>query len=132
MKINLLHYWVLCRHKKGGMSMRRNQIWDFIYHILNEMYVQDVSVQTERAILIVFAPKKDGTLHFCVNYRNLNAVSIRDSYLIRHMDERLESPGHATTLSILDARNGYWQVEVSKKDCNKTSFSSCKGLLRFI
>lgn len=42
---------------------------------------------TKRTSPTVFNPKKDGTLRFCVDYQNLNAVTKRDSYQILQMDE---------------------------------------------
>lgn len=44
-------------------------------------------VQTERTWPIIFSPKKDGLLWFCVDYRMLNAVSVHDSYTILRMDD---------------------------------------------
>ena len=57
---------------------------------------------SERAAPIVFAPKKDGTLRFCIDYRRLNLVTIRDSYPIPRMDECIDSLGHAEIFSTLD------------------------------
>lgn len=43
--------------------------------------------ETEWAAAIVFSPKKDGSIRFCVEYQTLNAVTKRDSYPIPRMDE---------------------------------------------
>ena len=40
---------------------------------------------------IVLVPKKDGTLRFCVDYRKLNKVIIKDSYALHRIDDRLSS-----------------------------------------
>lgn len=63
--------------------------------------------QTEWASPIVFAPKEDGTLRFCVDYRKLNAVTKRDSSPIPRMEECIESLDQATVFSTLDANSGH-------------------------
>ena len=86
---------------------------------------------TEWASPIVFAPKKDGTLRFCVDYRRLNAMTIRDSYPIPRMDECIDSLGNAQVFSTLDANAGYWQVELDERDKDKTAFVTHHGLYRY-
>lgn len=62
----------------------------------------------EWASAIVILPKKDGSLRFCVDYRRLNAVTVRDSYPIPRMDECIDSVGEAKLFITLDANSGYW------------------------
>ena len=57
---------------------------------------------TDWASPIVFVPKADGSLRFCVDYRRLNAMTVRDSYPIPRMDECIDSLGSATVFSTLD------------------------------
>ena len=77
---------------------------------------------------VVLAPKKDGTLRFCVDYRKLNAVTIRDSYPIPRMDECIDSLGEATIFTTLDCNSCYWQIPVAEADKEKTAFVSHTGL----
>ena len=86
----------------------------------------------EWACPVVFVPKKDGTMRFCVDYRRLNAVTVRDSYPLPRMDECIDSLGDATVFTTLDCNSGYWQVEVAEEDRDKTTFASHCGLYRFI
>lgn len=79
-----------------------------------------------------FAPKKDRTLQFCVDYRKLTAVAILDSYHIAHIDEFIDSPRDATIFSTLDGKSGYWQVEVADVDRDKTALASSHGPFRLI
>lgn len=48
-------------------------------------------VQTEWASPIVLVPKKDWTLRFCVDYRKVNSVTVRDSYRLQRMYECTDS-----------------------------------------
>lgn len=57
------------------------------------------------ASIITFAPKNDESLRFCEDYKNVNAVTTRDDYLLPRMDKCLASLSDATMFSTLDARN---------------------------
>ena len=63
---------------------------------------------SEWAAHVVLAPKKDGSLRFCIDYRRLNALTIRDSYPIPRIDECIDSLGEAKVFSTLEANVGYW------------------------
>ena len=56
---------------------------------------------------ILFVVKKDGTLRLCIDYRRLNAVTVRNSYLIPRINDLLESFKGATIFSRLDLRSAY-------------------------
>lgn len=66
--------------------------------------------QTEWTFTIVFVSKKNVAIRFCVDFRKLNAVTIRNSYLTRLTDECFDSLGTATMFSTLDANSTYWKV----------------------
>ena len=86
----------------------------------------------EWASPVVFVPKKDGTMRFCLDYRKLNAVTVRDSYPLQRMDEFIDSLGDATVFTTLDCNSRYWQVEITEEDLDKTTFASHSGLYRFL
>jgi hypothetical protein len=78
----------------------------------------------EWASPVVLVPKPDGSMRFCIDYRRLNALSLKDSYPLPRMDECIDSLGDATIFSKLDCNSGYWQIPVLPEDRDKTSFSS--------
>ena len=100
---------------------------------IQKMLDMDVieEAECEWASPVVFAPKPDGTLRFCVDYRRLNAMTVRDSYPIPRMDECIDSLGDANVFTTLDANCGYWQIEIDEDDRDKTAFTSHWGLFRF-
>lgn len=100
---------------------------------LQEMFQQDFITPSNSpwSSPVVLAPKKDGTLRFCIDYRKLNAMTIRDAYPIPRIDDTLDSLQEAKFISTLDLRTGYWQVEMDKNSREKTAFITHKGLFEF-
>lgn len=93
---------------------------------IDKMLAQKVveRAQSEWAPPIVFAPKQDGTLRFCVDYRRLNVLTKRDSYPIRSMGKCIDSFGEAAVFSTIDASSGYCQAELDERDRDKAAFTT--------
>ncbi len=79
---------------------------------------------------IVLVEKKDGSLRFCVDYRKLNNITVKDSYPLPRIDDTLDAR-RSQWFSILDLKSGYWQVEMDSNDKEKTAFSVAGGLWQF-
>ena len=88
--------------------------------------------QSPWASPITLVPKKGGELRFCVDYRRLNAVTIKDAYPLPLIQEIFDQLQGATIFSTLDLKSGYWQIPVAEEDCGKTAFSCHKGLYEFL
>ena len=87
--------------------------------------------QSEWASPVVIVAKKDGSLRFCIDYRKLNDLTVKDSYPLPRIDECLDTLGHAKVFSTLDANSGYWQIPVANKDNPKTAFTCHAGCFQF-
>ena len=79
-----------------------------------------------------FAPKKDGGLRFCIDYRWLNKKTIKNRYPLPLLEELLDRLGGATIYSSINLRSGYWQVPLRKEDIPKTAFKTRWGLYEFL
>lgn len=77
---------------------------------------------------LVFVRKKDGSLRCCVDYRLLNAATIKDTYPIPRIDATLDALSGSTWFSTLDLKAGYHQITLSEQDRPKTAFSCSNGL----
>lgn len=80
---------------------------------------------------MVLVRKKDGTLRFCVDYRKLNAVIIKDSYSLPRIQDILNRLSGNSWFSTLDLKSKYWQVKVRSEDREKTAFFVGNGLWQF-
>lgn len=75
--------------------------------------------------------KKDGGLRFCVDYRRLNELTVKDAYPLPRIDDTLDALGASKWFSTLDLASGYWQVELDPYHREKSAFVTKHGLFEF-
>jgi transposase InsO family protein len=72
---------------------------------------------------VVLVRKKNGKLRLCVDYRQLNNITIKDSYSLPRMEEIFDSLHGAKFFTTIDMKSGYHQIEVEEAHKERTAFT---------
>ncbi|CAI7870949.1 unnamed protein product [Closterium sp. NIES-53] len=83
------------------------------------------------AALILLAPKKDEGLRMCIDYRSLNAATVKNRFSVPRVEDLLDGVQGARVFSKIDLRSGYHQIRVFPEDQDKTTFRTKQGLFEF-
>ena len=75
--------------------------------------------------------KKDRSNRFCVDYRKLNNITIKDNFPFPLIEETLDSLNGSCYFSTIDLCPGYWQMALNNDSKLKTAFISSNGLFHF-
>ncbi|KAL0553936.1 hypothetical protein IC582_007840 [Cucumis melo] len=81
---------------------------------------------------VLFVKKKDGPMRLCIDYRELNKVTVKNRYPLPRIDDLFDQLQGATVFFKIDLRSGYHQLRIKDGDVPKTTFRSRYGHYEFI
>ena len=120
------------RQKARSTTQKKSEtIWGFIENMQGRRVIRPSKSAWASPILL--AAKKNGKWRFCVDYRRLNDVTIKDAYPLPKIDGIIASLGGGKLrISTFDLTDAFWSIPMRKEDIEKTAFITKFGLWEFI
>jgi hypothetical protein len=122
--------------KEGAEPVKdRNRQTVFVDDQITHRHLKEMSLRgviqpssSPWASAVQLVDKKDGKVRFCVDYRKLNAMTIKDAYPLPRMDDILNKMGGARFYTTMDLSTAFWSIPIKESDRAKTAFTTKFGL----
>ncbi|GBN81789.1 Retrovirus-related Pol polyprotein from transposon 297, partial [Araneus ventricosus] len=128
-RINMGDHSLIKLYPRRLPLARKEEVDNLVKEMVDNGIIEESSGPWASPIVLV--KKKDGSTRFCVDYRKLNEITKKDSYLLPPIDDTLDALNGSQWFTTLDLKSGYWQVENRPEDREKTAFTTGQGLWQF-
>ena len=81
---------------------------------------------------VLYVKKKDSTLRMCIDYRQINKVTVKNKYSLSRIEDLFDQLKGASVFSKIDLRSGYYQLREKDVDVLKTAFGTRYGHYEFL
>ena len=81
---------------------------------------------------MLFVKKKDGTLRLCIDYRQLNKLTLKNKYPLPRIDDLFDQLKGASIFSKIDLRSRYHELKIKDADVHKAAFRTRYGHYEFL
>ena len=107
---------------------RRTEVRKMLKEMMDKDVIQPSHSPWSSPIILV--RKKDGSTHFCIDFRKVNSITKKDAYPLPRVDDTVDTLGGSKIFSTMDLVSCFWQVEVAEEDRPKTA-TTPEGLYEF-
>jgi len=101
-----------------------------IEELMEKQFIRPSTLPWGAPVLLV--KKKNGSLHLCVDYMQLNKMTIKNKYPLPRIDDLMDQLHGSSVFSKIDLRYGYHQILVKADDVQKTAFRSRYGHYEYV
>lgn len=81
---------------------------------------------------IVMVKKKSGEMRLCVDYRDLNSVTVKDNFPIPHIEDQVAALQNMNFFSTIDLKNAYHQIKMNPESVKYTAFTTPMGIFEYV
>ncbi|XP_019255790.1 PREDICTED: uncharacterized protein LOC109234314, partial [Nicotiana attenuata] len=114
------------------VQQERRHTANYMDLVLMECLERGKQINWPTFIIKLLNRKKDGLMRLCIDYRQLNKVTIKNKYPLPRIDDLFDQLQGAKVFSKIDLRSGYHQLRIRASDVPKTAFRTRYGHYEFL